>query len=232
MTTTTVIYVRKTRAEALRILRTTGQAAKQGGTADVILQKAGTAILGRIHRAFLIKSRGGTDATGARWAPLSPVTVAKRLRKLNPTKEEDRPSSALTSDQRKLWWDLYRRALWKFKVKHIAARVAWSKLRQTGAVGHFDKYGSVSVGILRDTEALLKSLDPDSHSPHSIFRIRPGMAEIGTNRKGASAHHVGSDRLPQRRLWPEVGRWTSGWWQEVLTEGRAGLTQLIIARLA
>jgi phage gpG-like protein len=38
----------------------------------------GLAALNQIKRAFLAKSRGGADETGARWAPLAASTVARR----------------------------------------------------------------------------------------------------------------------------------------------------------
>ena len=40
--------------------------------------RAGLAALDEIQRAFRVKMRGGTDAAGLRWKPLSPVTVKRK----------------------------------------------------------------------------------------------------------------------------------------------------------
>ena len=225
----TTIYARMTRAELRRRLYAIPSDARAGGTADQIIEKAGTAALSRAQRAFLVKSGGGTDETGARWKPLAPATVAKRLRKREKTKEQERPSSALSASFRELWWDFYRRALWRFKEKDIAARVAWAQIKRLGGLPHYDKYGAFGVPILRDTDALFMSLIPGAS--HNIFRVKPGEGEFGSDRKGAAAHHKGAKNLPQRRLWPEPRRWTSAWWQDVLEGAREGVIALITEKL-
>lgn len=227
----TVVYVRATRAQVRRVIDDIPAAARRGGAADVILHKAGVAVLNRISKAFVIKSQGGTDECGERWAPLAKATVQKRLRKLRPTQEQDRPSSALSPEQQDKWWGYYRSAMARYKDRGIAAKIAWSRLKHFGIGGHFDKYGGYSLGILRDTEELLRSLEPDSSSAHQVFRVAPGEVEVGTNRQGALAHHTGGKKLPQRRLWPSPKNWTAAWWQEVLVEARLGVIQLIVENL-
>lgn len=230
--TDTVVYARLPKAQVRELLYGIPAAATQGGPADVILQKAGVAFLNRASLAFLIKSRGGTDECGDRWAPLAKATILKRLRKLQPTKEQDRPSSALSPELKEKWWGFYRGALAKYKDKGIAAKVAWTQLKRLGGVGHYDKYGSFSLGILRDSEELLRSLQPTTSSVHQVFRVGPGEATIGTNRKGALANHQGGKYLPQRRLWPPPEKWTSAWWQDILRSARLGVIQLIVEQLS
>lgn len=225
--TETTVYVRMPRSRVHSIIRSIPAAARQGGPADDILKRAGDAFLSRVHRAFLIKSRGGTDECGDRWKPLARSTVLKRLRKKNPTRESDRPSSALSPMQREKWWGYYRGALAKYKDKGIAAKVAW---KQLGGGGHYDKYGSTSLGILLDTEELLRSLQPGG-SKSQVFRISPGEVKVGTNRKGALANHKGGGNLLQRRLWPPPQKWTSAWWQEMLRSASIGVAQLIVEKL-
>lgn len=221
------LYVRKPKAEVLRKLYSVPQTAKEGGPADIILVKALTATSDKVVEAFRVKSRGGTDITGAKWKRLSPYTIAKRLRKVSPT--TDRPSSALSSNQRDQWWNYYRRALaWTHK-KDAAARIAWAQMRRRGGIGHYDKYGFNTVLILRDTEDLLRSLTPGASL--NIFRISPGRGELGSERRGAAAHHAGAKNLPQRRLWPHPQEWTSEWWKEILEEARSGLVQFIAETL-
>jgi hypothetical protein len=45
---------------------------------QVMQVRMGLALLFYIWDAFAFKARGGTDAAGDRWAPLSPVTIRKR----------------------------------------------------------------------------------------------------------------------------------------------------------
>lgn len=227
----TVIHARMTRAQVRNAINDIPAAARRGGAADAIFKNAGEALLSRIYKAFIIKSQGGTDECGERWVPLAPATIAKRLRKLRPTREQDRPSSALSFEQKEKWWACYRSALAKYKDKSTAAKIAWSLLKHFGIGGHFDKYGSTWLNILRDSEELLRSLSPKSSSIHQIFRIAPGKGEVGTNRRGALANHKGGKNLPQRRLWPPPQKWTSAWWQEVLEAARLGVIQLIVEKL-
>lgn len=209
----------------LRVLRRIPAAAKEDSA--LILVPTGVAASRRVRQAFLTKSQGGTDETGARWAPLARSTIERRLRKKKPTTE--RPSSALSPAQREKWWAFYRRALSQLHDKGAAARVAWVKLKRVGGVGHYDKYGASGIPILRDTEALYESLVPGAE--YNIFRVGPGILDLGTTRPGAAAHHSGGKNLPQRRLWPPPDQWTSAWWQEILLDARAGLVQFIVRKL-
>lgn len=163
----------------------------------------------RIRRAFMIKSHGGTDDAGDRWAPLSPKTVAYSRRGVRGSGRGRRPSQALSEKQRTRWWDLYRQGLVIFKRdKGAAARRAWSILKREGATTLFDKYGSRRVTILYDTGALYHSIK---------VRVNRSEAVISSDHPGAAAHHNGiPGRLPQRRLWPGPRRWPRSWWDEIL----------------
>lgn len=215
------VYVHMSKARLLQKLYAIPRLAKQDGAP--ILRRMGAAIFRRIQKAFITKSRGGTDDAGERWRPLSRITILKRLRKKRPT--TDRPSSSLTAGQRQQWWAFYRAALARFHEKDIAAKIAWTQLKRVGGVGHFDKYGADAVPILRDTEELLNSLEPGA--PKNIFRIKRGEADLGTSRKGARSHHLGI-RLPRRRLWPHPSDWPSSWWNEILSDAREGLIEIIL----
>lgn len=222
----TTVYVQVSKAEVLRILNSVPSEAVKGGPADAILVGAGTATLRRIESAFLVKSRGGTDETGERWAPLSPATIAWRIRK------KQKIETKLDLAKRESWWEFYREALSRYKDRGAAIRTAWARIRKGGGVPAFDKYSASSVPILIDTQALIESLSVGSQSAHSIFRVTPGVLELGTDRKGAADHHTGiRGKLPQRRLWPHPSKWTPEWWQDVLYDAREGLIQLIVSML-
>lgn len=89
---------------------------------------------------------------------------------------------------------------------------------------------SVTVEILHDTGELLNSLTPHYHSSASTFRVTPGSISIGTSRKGAMTHHYGSPKkgIPQRRLWPEISKWPSVWWNAILKEAQLGLIDITV----
>lgn len=215
------------------------QVARAGGTAaNAMMVRCGLAALGRIRAAFVVKSRGGTDEAGDRWAPLSPMTIAYRRMKRVRTRTErgrpNRPSQALTKKQQDRWWTVYRQGLVMYKGNkgHAAAR-AWLILKSEGAQTLLQKYGGANVEILRDTGLLFNSLSPGSAVPERVFRTGPGEVIVGTNRKHAGDHHTGvpSRNLPQRRLWPEPHRWPSLWWLDIAEQGRDGLVDVAISLL-
>lgn len=225
----------------------------RGAAASAIMLRVGLALLGRIRTAFIAKARGGTDEAGDRWAPLSPKTIAysRRHRKLegNPSdspiyskaknkpwipkaskRASSAPSYALTNKQRARWWQVYRQQLAIYKGnKGHAAAVAWIVLKREGATTLIDKYVTAKVEILRDTGLLLNSLSPGIGGAEQVLRTGPGECIVGTNRKWAGCHHRGvPGRIPQRRLWPEPGRWPKNWWTDLTEQLKGGILDLIV----
>lgn len=219
------------------IMRAPATSRSGGAVADAMMTRCGLAALGRIKKAFVTKSRGGVDEAGEKWKPLSPTTIAYRLTRQRGWGGRTRaqkarpahPSQALTAGQQARWWQVYRRqlAIYKGNKAHAAA-VAWIVLKKEGAQTLVHKYGGVNVDILRDTGLLLNSLSPAKTTDVSIFKVSPGEVAVGTNRKGAIYHHVGTARLPQRRLWPEPGNWPSSWWLDILEQLQQGLLDLVV----
>lgn len=77
-----IVYTTGTRAAVtLAIAHLPGVASAGGSASNSIMQEVADVLLKHISEAFIVKSRGGTDETGERWAPLSPKTIASRLRK-------------------------------------------------------------------------------------------------------------------------------------------------------
>lgn len=238
--TENTIHIRATRAQLRQALAQIPAAASGGGaTADAMMTRCGMALLGRIKQAFIAKSRGGMDEAGDSWQPLSPETIAysktRSRGRGGRTKAEkgrpSRPSQALSANQQARWWKLYRQGLAMFRLgpdpQASAARRAWAILKREGAQTLLDKYGHRQVDILRDTGLLLNSLSPGVASPNAVFRIGHGEVIVGTNRKGAAAHHHGvPGRLPQRRLWPEPRKWPATWWTGILEQLRQGLVDI------
>lgn len=236
----TTVYCRAAIATVRDALARVPMVARQGGPiADAMMTRCGLAILGRIKQAFVVKARGGTDEAGESWKPLSPKTIAysktrqrgRGRRTRAEKKREAFPSQALTAKQQKRWWEVYRRQLPIYKGnKGHAAAVAWLALKREGATTLLDKYGHRQVEILRDTGLLLNSLSPGVDSSEQVFRVGDGEVVVGTNRKGAIAHHHGiPDRLPQRRLWAEPSHWPRSWWQDVLEQAKQGLLDVAVS---
>lgn len=231
------VYTRATRADVRRAITQAPAVARMGGPlADAMMVRCGLAALGRIRTAFIIKARGGVDDAGDSWKPLSPKTIAysktrQRGRGGRTRAEKKRaafPSQALNAKQQARWWDVYRRQLAIYKGdKGHAAAVAWIVLKREGAKTLLEKYGYRHVEILRDTGLLLNSLSPGVASDNRIFRTGRGEVILGTNRKGAAAHHYGvPGRLPQRRLWPEPARWPTTWWADIMDQLKQGILDI------
>lgn len=235
-------YVRASRADVRKAMEQLPRILRgDSAAAQAIMTRVGLAALGHIRRAFVIKARGGTDDAGDRWKPLSPKTIAysktrsrgRGGRTKTEKKRDAFPSQALNSKQQDRWWEIYRRALAQFKGdKRHAAAVAWFVLKREGAKTLLEKYGNRQVEILRDTGLLLNSLSPGVTSTEQIFRVSSGAVIVGTNRKGAAAHHKGiPGRLPQRRLWPEPSRWPKKWWDDITDQIKQGITDMAVAIL-
>lgn len=227
------VHTRVSRPAIKRAIAALPEAAKES---TALLVRVGIAALGRIKQAFVVKSRGGTDEAGDRWAPLSPRTVAYGRR--HPGLRRDtygmkRPSSALTAKQRERWWYIYHNQKARFKGnKGQAARVAWAVLKREGAKTIFDKYAGAQVEILRDTGLLLNSLSPGYRGSEQVLHTVRGVVVVGTNRKGATRHHNGdpSRNLPQRRLWPPPSRWPQSWWRDILEQVKQGILDIATKR--
>lgn len=165
------------------------------------------------------------------------------------------PSYALTKQQRARWWKLYRQLGGTapkgkgFHAKGVsqskAAALAWIHLKaEDGSVKTLMMlYGYRTVPILQDKGLLLNSLSPGVEVAEppppvppppvedQIFRLKKGEIIVGTNRKWAGVHHKGGGHVPQRRLWPEPGRWPADWWNQIQEQGRYGLIDIIVAQL-
>lgn len=208
-----------------------------------------------IKDAFIVKSRGGTDEAGDSWPPLSPTTIAYRRNhpglagKRAAAKAEGRPGRPLlTQAENARWKQLYARKLRHLAgdplllsipsatVKSQAAAYAWYVLKLEGAKTILGEYGKTQVDILRDKGLLLNSLSPGEmvgvqNSAEQILEAGAGEVIVGTNRKGAAAHHKGTDRIPQRRLWPEPSRWPGAWFRRLLSHVSRGISSDVVRRL-
>ena len=205
------VYVRVTRHRLSRIMASLGAKVRADkATLGVI----GSAVLELVQKAFHAKSKGGTDEAGESWQHLDPKTIAySRAKRPNAWgKRETLPSQALTDRQQARWWAVYRQGLAIFKGdKGSAARRAWGILKAEGAITLFSKYSNVKVNMLYITGRTYNTIQ--------VLRSGNGETVVGSEDVVAGAHHRGvPGRLPQRRLWPEPGKWPESWWQYILNK--------------
>lgn len=205
-----------------------------GGGVRAILVRMGMVALGIIRDAYVTRSRGDTDASGMKWAPLSPRTIAYSRRHPGLKRDTDgsqRPSSMLTDNERSTWWALYRRRkAWYKGDKSHAGASAWVALKEMGSVKTIlSTYGDTKVDILKDTGRLLASLSPGINSPDQVFRLTSNAVTVGTNVEYAKAHHNGDPErnLPQRKLWPDWAQWPDEWKSQIYDAMRAGIADMI-----
>lgn len=217
----------------------------QDSTVHDLKVAVGMAALAFVKEAFVAKSRGGTDAAGESWQPLSPKYIAYGRRhpgltaKRATAKAQGRPGRPLlTKKQDQRWRQVYARKLHQLAGRNTptadhkgqAAAAAWLVLKAEGGKTIYDTYKDTSVQILVDTGVLLNSLSPGlsgkpSGHPNQIVREDPGAILVGTNRKGAAAQHR------KRPLWPDPSRWPQTWWDQLLRVQRDGLLFLLGQRL-
>lgn len=237
-----VINFRGTRAQLRKLIaKAVAVASGHGGDAGEaqgqMQVRLGLTALANIKKAFIVKAAGGTDEAGLRWPPLAKSTVAYSRRhpgvpknvKGSPNRASFAPSFMLTVKQRKRWWQLMR---------IVGPARAWIILKDEGAKTLIGEYGDAPAQILRDTGLLLNSLSPgveSAYAPSSppsvedqVFKVGSGEVIVGTNRKHARAHHEGTSRIPQRRLWPMPSTWPQSWWDDLSESGRTGMIDILL----
>lgn len=160
--------------------------------------RIGMVALAIIRDAFVVKARGGMDASGLQWHPHAESTITHRLRK-----------AGLPSRWR--------------AVKQLQR--AYATVAKTGRglkkLERAKKTAALSfspVEILRDTGRLLGSLSPGLvTNPDQRFEVGPGSVTLGSNVTVEGGwnlsriHHNGTATIPARPLWPDWDRWPEEW---------------------
>ncbi len=176
--------------------------------------KIGMVALAIIRDAYVLKSRGGTDASGVKWAALASSTIARRLRKAG------LPSQAHAIK----------------RLRNAYATVAKTgrgqkKLEQAKALAQ-KVFGPMQ--ILVDTGRLLASFTPGVKGPDQLFDVLPNGVAVGSNVKTKSGHnlagihHRGTATIPMRKLWPEWEQWPSAWQQQIFDAMQDGISDMIL----
>jgi len=190
----------------------------RGGRLATLLARAiGVEMLTIVKEAFVEKGRGGTDAAGISWAPLSPAYVAYHRRHKGLQGRRSRAAKAgrsarplLTAQQDRLWKSVYASCLRRGDDEATAARKAWGVVKQAGGKTVLEAYGNEKVEIGRDTGRLLASLSPGGGD--NLLDANPGVVRVGTNVSYAMHFHK------RRPMWPEdPGKFPQVWLERLAT---------------
>jgi len=222
------------RSQALQLAAVlSGGQADSTGIARAFLLAIGYAALSDIKQAFVIKSRGGTDAMGVKWPPLQPETIANR--RVGPgdlqnqhvkawTQARDAALKAIQREFARQEGELFERFLLSMDAqaaRRRAKQIAAYRATEATGLTKVQALGYRYVEILRDTGVLLNSLTPGvltgagvslAYSPPTgeggadqIFDIGPGLLTLGSKVAYAESHQTGvpERNLPQRKFLPE-----------------------------
>ena len=219
---------RRQLAEALSRLGPTlaGRIPDPTGIADALMLRMATVLLAANKAAYIDRARGGTDAAGLAWAPLSPSTVRQRRRSPSDRRAIRQRFDALTPAEKKALQKVSRDArsralangLSRTRAEAVGQAAATRAARRLGmpvkSVG--DILSTRSVEILRDTGRLLNSLSQV---------VAPGTIAVGTNVAYAKYHHSTDprNRLPRRPVVWDPDNIPSDVWRDMLDAMIRGL---------
>ena len=213
-----------------------GRLADTTGLVRGLHMRVGVAALSVLKEAFIVKARGGTDEAGIKWAPLSPITLARRR---HPDLIRSGPSwrrPLLTADQDALWRATFRWALRKTdQNKGHAAAIAWVVTKAAGGKTIRGVVGNLPYEIGRDTDIMFNSLSPtaDGPGPLGIIRPEPGAVVIGTTVPYAKWFHHGTRRQPARPIWPaRQEQWPANWLADIRDVWVSGAKKVVEALVA
>lgn len=235
-------------AELPQIL--SGKAPDRYGIARGFMLRLAVAFFSKIKQAFIVKSRGGVDACGIKWPPLSKKYLAyQRGPKSTRWAGKHAPGGKdgfMSAAQLKSWRQTYGVLLGRFaatmpldQAKGKAAAIAWILAKRAGVKTKLEVFGSRDHEILRDRGLLFNSLSPGigasagadfTYTPpvDQIVDAAPGRLLAGTNVEYAK-YHQGDDTKPgRRRFFPRADEIPNDWQQDFDEQAAGGLHAAIL----
>lgn len=180
-----------------------------------------------ISAAYKQKSKGQEDELGNTWPdldrdykaykrPVQPGDLAPNLRRR--LKPSVNTLGLLSPSQHKRWqqffgiiYHAYKHKMPDDEAKALAGQIAWTRIKEEGAVTKRQVLGDRKLLIMQVSGRLLVSLSPGKFNPSSgytkrnsnqVFELQKGRISIGTKIDYASHH----DKT--RPVWPEdVDAW-------------------------
>lgn len=144
-----------------------------------------------IQRRFNTYARGGGD-----WAPLSPLTIARRRKgKSARSKRMAKGDFRSAADRR----------ISSVKIKHRKSGKSYLAIKRRKPIKKKPQtVSATSVAILRDTSSLFNALAPVITAPAgSVNKIIPGGIEVGYG--GASQHNSNGITIAELAYWHQTG---------------------------
>lgn len=203
------------------------------------LAAVGLAALADIHKAYIVKSRGGIDEMGIQWPPLSPATIANR--RVGKKDLDDPTIKHRQSIERSEFARLFRRyklSMEEGEARRAAITQASRNATKIMGMSKVQVLGGREVEILRDTGRMINSLVPGEMSPSGevdkgnddqIFDVGQSSVTIGTNVEYAPPHQTGAPRLPRRQFLP-TDYIPPSWWDNWM-DAAAVAMQTCLARM-
>ena len=208
-----------------------------------------------VKEEFIVKSRGGTDAAGIQWPPLSPEYLAYTRpmgrggsgSRQPPTAGGVAPGRAgsdgfMTALDLALWRRDFAQALaWLSASEDVksakghAAAIAWNKAKARGVKTKLQVFGQRDVEILRDRGILFNSISPGvlTEDGASAAYAPPSGDQLVTDQPGMLI--VGTN-VPyayyhqvnpgKRPLWPKDGNLPAEWMDEIIDVAVSGLIRI------
>lgn len=226
-----------------------GTEADHMGIAHGFRMRVATAFFSLIKEAFIVKSRGGTDAAGISWPALSEKYLAYQRPHVgrSPPKAGGKSPGGkdgfMSDAELKAWRRDYARFLAHLaaqvddvfsmaNAKSFAAAMAWKRAKERGVRTKLAVFGKRTVEILRDRGILFNSLSPGvivedgvdaNYSPAEgqVVDESPGLMYVGTNVSYAGYHQNG-----KRKLWPDSGELPELWVEEIVDVAASGLKRI------
>ncbi len=227
-----------------------GRIADQHNLAHGLKMRIAFAFFSLIREAYIIKSRGGTDAAGISWPPLDPKYLAygrgPKSSRRGGGKSPGGRDGMMSKKQLDQWWRDYSQArAWLIlqvgdvESRNRAAAIAWSKYKAKGGKTLLDAFGDRPHEILRDSGVLFNSLTPGilagtEYQPvdNQVVRDEGNALSCGTNVSYAIHHQGTPDKPGKRLLWPADGVLPDVWADDILEVAAEGLNDYITLALA
>lgn len=203
----------------------------------------------QVHKAFLKKSKGGTDELGVKWKKITQQTKAQRSVRPGDISRlaiggrgsqafKNRVRGLLTEDQDKRWRGIYfaffkklANRIGEVRARKRAAAIAWSILKKEGAKTKLNTLGRRNLPIGINTRQLVESLKPGTATgpryharKDQIYEITADGLQLGSDVPHAAAFHR------KRPIWP--GRTRRAKWHNKATEsGREAVVRYLTTTL-
>lgn len=247
------IYVNSSRADVRQLLMAlpqilSGRVEDVAGIAHGFRMRLAAQFFSVIKEEFIVKSRGGTDAAGISWPPLSEKYLAyqrgpassRRAGGLSPGGRDGFMTTAQLRRWQSLFGGIYARLSAQVAKDEAAARaaaIAWQVSKKEGVKTKLQVFGKRPHEILRDRGILFNAISPGilteagidaNYNPPADQKVEeaPGELTVGVNVSYAKYHQGTREKPGRRPLWPPDGELPEVWWDDIIDAAVQGLLKI------